>query len=70
MVSEQKNVTKYVARPGWSGTLQNGIRAMVSTLSLDGLDRWLMKQRFQSELLSRGTKFEVQSIPECQEGTV
>jgi hypothetical protein len=25
-----------------------------------------MKQRFQSELLSKGTKFEVQSVPECR----
>jgi hypothetical protein len=26
--------------------------------------------RFQSELLSKGTKFEVQSIPGCQENTL
>jgi hypothetical protein len=34
---------------------------MVSTLSLDGLFKWLMKQRFQSQLLSKWTKYELRS---------
>jgi hypothetical protein len=63
--------TSDVARPvGGPGTSQIGIRAMVSTLSLDGPCRWLMKHRFQSELLSKETKYEPQNVPECQEGTV
>jgi hypothetical protein len=29
-----------------------------------------MESKYESELLSRGTKFEFQSIPECQENTL
>jgi hypothetical protein len=41
---------------------QIGIRAMVSTLSLDGLDKWSLEPRFQGEIVSRGKNFKPQSI--------
>jgi hypothetical protein len=38
----------------WPGTLQYGIRAIVSTLSLDGPDKWYLDPRFQEEIMSGG----------------
>jgi hypothetical protein len=38
----------------WPGTLQYGIRAIVSTLILDGLDKWSLDPRFQEEIVSGG----------------
>jgi hypothetical protein len=38
----------------WSGTLQYGIRAIVSTLSLDGPDKWSLDPRFREEIVSGG----------------
>jgi hypothetical protein len=40
------------------GMLQIGIRAMVSTLSLDGMDNSSLDPRFQVEIVSRETNFE------------
>jgi hypothetical protein len=54
----------------WPGMLQFGIRAKVSTLSLDGLDKWSLEPRFPVEIVSRGTNFEPQNDPECQEVTL
>jgi hypothetical protein len=34
--------------------LQYGIRAMFSTLSLNGLDKWSLDPRFQEEIVSGG----------------
>jgi hypothetical protein len=64
---ERRCLQSDVSRPvgGW-GHYKMVSEPMVSTLNLDGSCKWLMKQRFQSELLSKGTKFEPQSIPECQ----
>jgi hypothetical protein len=41
--------------------LQNGIRAMVSTLSLDGPGKWKLKKRFQKGIVVEMDKIEVQS---------
>jgi hypothetical protein len=38
--------------------LQNGIRAMVSTLSLDGPRKWRLKRRFQREIVVEKNKIE------------
>jgi hypothetical protein len=37
----------------WPRTLQYGIRAIVSTLSLDGPDKWSLDPRFREEIVSR-----------------
>jgi hypothetical protein len=54
------------ARPvGWmmvGGALQNGIRAMVSTLSLDGPDKWSWTEFFFEKKLCREGQFQT---PEC-----
>jgi hypothetical protein len=36
------------------GTLQYGIRAIFSTLSLDGSDKWSLDPRFREEIVSEG----------------
>ena len=38
----------------WPMTLQYGIRAIVSMLSLDGPDKWSLNPRFREEIVSRG----------------
>jgi hypothetical protein len=43
---------------------------MVSTLSLDGLDKWSLDPRFKVEIVSGETNFEPQNVPECQEVTL
>jgi hypothetical protein len=43
---------------------------MVSMLSLDGLDKWLLDPRFKLEIMSGETNFEPQKVPECQEVTL
>jgi hypothetical protein len=44
------------------GMLQFGIRAMVSTLSLDGLDKWSLDPRFQVEIVLRGTNLDLRTF--------
>jgi hypothetical protein len=41
----------------WLETLQNGIRAKLQALSLDGMNKWLLEPRFQVEIVSRGKTF-------------
>jgi hypothetical protein len=58
----------------WPNLGGRGCYKMVSEpwftiLSFDGPGKWLMKQRFQSELLSRGTKYEPQNVPKCKKAS-
>jgi hypothetical protein len=48
----------------------NWYQSMISTLSLDGLDKWSLDPRFQVEIMSGGTNFEPKNVPECQEVTL
>jgi hypothetical protein len=43
---------------------------MVSTLSLDGMDKWSLDPRFKVEIVSGETNFEPHNVPECQEVTL
>jgi hypothetical protein len=69
-LSETREVVMWHA-PTWEvlGVCYNMVSELqFSTLSLDGPCKWKLKQKFQSELLSKWTKFEFQSVHECQEG--
>jgi hypothetical protein len=57
------------------GMLQIGIRAKVSMaepgwVSKLSLDKWSLDPRFRVEIVSGGTNFEPQNLPECQEVTL
>jgi hypothetical protein len=53
--AKSKSLSSGIARHcWWLGMLQIGIRAKVSTLSLNGLVKWSLDPRFQEEIVSGG----------------
>jgi hypothetical protein len=62
LVSEQEICFQYgVSWPfKWLGKLQNGIRAMVSTLSLDEPCNWMLNKKFWKGIVVEMEKIQVQ----------